>query len=207
MERSYLRSRMYKAEQLCEKQRQDYECLESAHEIAKRSLDDDSARKLTNINRYLGEIDELQKQKETLKKIRIVRNERDENRNRDQQAVFEKFSVMIDRTQPVLNPSRLEGLCPRPEIRSDTLIIRLLTRIFGDCGVSRLKDYVHIMLERQATTVAVLHALFAAAVCIWALESPFYELTRAPGLLFDGYRMFIMEQGVFDPSERPRYSY
>jgi hypothetical protein len=206
-ERDYFRTRASKAEELCERQRQDIECLESAHRIAKKSLDDDSAKELTNVNGYLREIGELQEQVETLKRIRLARKERDGNRQQGRQAVFDKFPILIDRMQPALNASRLAEFCSWPVIDSDTLIFSLLTRIFGDCGAERLKEHVNIMLETRATTVPLLHALLAAAVCFWALESPFYELTRASGPLLDEYKTLIKQQGAFDASKWPGYSY
>jgi hypothetical protein len=206
-ERDYFRKRASKTEELCEKRRQDIECLQSAHRIAQKLLEDDSARKLINVNVYLREIVELQEKVETLGEIRLAGEERGGNRQQGRQAVVDKFPVLIDRIRQAWNASPRAELCSWPVIDSDTLIFRLLTRIFGDCGAERLKEHVEFMLETRAASLALLHALLAAAVCFWALESPFYELTRASGPLFDEYRKLITQQGAFCASKWPGYSH
>ena len=51
-----------------------------------------------------------------------------------------------------------------------------------------------MMLETRDATVVLLHALLTAAICSWALESPFYELTRLSSPLFDQYRTLFKQQ-------------
>jgi hypothetical protein len=72
-----------------------------------------------------------------------------------------------------------------------TLVFSLLTRVSGNCDSEKLGEHVSLMLETRTAAVVLLHALLMAAVCSWALESPFYELTRVSDSLFDQYRTLL----------------
>jgi hypothetical protein len=199
-ERDYFRKRASKADELCERQMQHIRCLESAHQIALKSLKDDSAQKLIKLNAYLREIAELQERMVTLKIIRLADKERDGNRKQSRQVVLDRFPDLIDKIQLTWNASQPARLCSWTVINSDTLVFSLLTRVFGNCHSERLGEHLNLMLETRAATVVLLHALLVAAVCSWALESPFYELTRASGPLLDQYRTLFKQQGEFDAS-------